>query len=133
MPAGAKLTVEYLAAGYALSAIKVNGVDTFKSKQFIVAQASTIEAVVTKKDTSTQQILDGSIKLYPNPARDIVTVSIPENKEMMIYSLSGVQLMKAQLAAGIQDVNLEGLQSGSYVVRFTGLNGNASSSKLVVK
>lgn len=133
VPSGAKLVVEYLAADYALSAIKVNGVDTFKSKQFIVAQASTVEAVVTKKDTSTKKILDGSIKLYPNPARDVVTVSIPENKEMMIYSLSGVQLMKAQLAAGTQDVNLEGLLSGSYVVRFTGLDGNTSSSKLVVK
>ncbi|RYJ44240.1 Por secretion system C-terminal sorting domain containing protein [Flavobacterium beibuense] len=69
----------------------------------------------------------GGILLYPNPTRDILTMTIPQGitGNYLIYDLTGKELLKGTLNADTTAVDISGLRSGSYLVRLTGENGSA--------
>jgi chitodextrinase len=65
---------------------------------------------------------DGSLKIYPNPARDILMVDgLPENAEQMeVTDITG-RICLSQICNGPQaDVDLSGLDAGIYYLRISG-------------
>jgi hypothetical protein len=73
---------------------------------------------------------DAAIKLYPNPAENLLNISNVSEKAMYsIYSLTGQQVGKGNLATGAVDVS--GLASGSYFIEIN--DEDAVSKQFFVK
>ncbi len=72
-----------------------------------------------------------SLSVYPNPAKDVVNVSLKnsEVKEIVLTNLSGQVVATSKNAS----VNVSALPAGVYVVKVVDIKGAVSTSKVVVK
>ncbi|MEA1875905.1 MAG: choice-of-anchor V domain-containing protein [Bacteroidota bacterium] len=85
-------------------------------------------------------ILEGWLKVYPNPAIDRVFVHMngltPQSLEFNVYDLQG-QLIKSDMieisaANSVISIPVEDLPTGNYIVHFEGLGVNLKGKFLVV-
>jgi hypothetical protein len=60
-----------------------------------------------------------SMKLYPNPVMDLLTVSLPSEGSILIYNYLGQQIGKYQLTEGENTVDLTALDNGLYLLKFS--------------
>lgn len=74
--------------------------------------------------------LSAALTVSPNPASSEVKISGVEAKKVVIYDLSGRQVLVKEDA---NVVNIEGLAAGVYLVQVTDINGVVSKAKLVKK
>lgn len=76
------------------------------------------------------------VKLFPNPASQILNVQLPDNVtggELSISSMFGQELVKTNIITGaIFAVNLDNLIDGIYLVSIT-TDGRTAKYKLVVR
>lgn len=76
--------------------------------------------------SSNDVTLNKGIKLYPNPSNGIVTISIENfsgNLNVAVYDLNGRKVLSNSIDFSTQtSINLEGLQSGVYVLKLEGDN-----------
>lgn len=86
----------------------------------IETSKSGVEDVVTEREVS--------LKVYPNPATDVVTVSAGEDiTSLAIYSLTGAQMgVDTEINGGEAVMNVSLLQTGAYII-----NVNGNSVKLI--
>lgn len=89
--------------------------------------------VTVLDNTSTELVSANGIGLYPNPASEVVTVTVNENGTLVIIDLLGAQVASQQVFAGSQTVELNGLTAGTYMVQFKARSGKTVVSKLIVK
>ena len=76
------------------------------------------------------QILNKSIKLFPNPVKNILNIEYEDTIEIVeIYNLLGKKLRS--LTGNSKSINLEDLSAGIYLVKIYSVNGNIS--KKIVK
>jgi hypothetical protein len=74
----------------------------------------------------------GGYKLYPNPAKNTVTLLSGGSSELFeIYNLQGVKLLSTSLSKGNQ-INIENLNKGTYIYKVNGHQGSVSG-KLIKK
>lgn len=57
------------------------------------------------------------ISIYPNPASEILFVSLPSPSELKVYDLTGKKLMERSVGAGLADLDISGLKPGWYILR----------------
>ena len=67
------------------------------------------------------------LRVYPNPARDRVVVEGMEAVEVMVYNTSG-QMVKC--VRGTNEINVEGLAEGVYLVRIMDADGKVYTNKI---
>lgn len=76
------------------------------------------------------------LKIYPNPAENSISVSLPENTSqafLQLYTTDGrLVLQKNNLSTGNYQLNISHLAQGIYTVVLANNNGPISYSKLVV-
>jgi len=78
---------------------------------------------------------DSPIVVYPNPARDRITIETPrltKDDVISIYNNNGQLLMTKQVAKTNTEFDVSGLAKGIYIVKFTN-SGNTSVTKFVKK
>lgn len=72
--------------------------------------------------TSTFADIDKSIKLYPNPTKDILNVKLPENIEITISSVKIVnslgQIIREKKSQNNHTIDVSQLQTGIYFISF---------------
>ena len=78
--------------------------------------------------------LDNVIKLYPNPANNIISINsvnnLLENFEYNIIDLVG-RIVKKGNSKLNQEINIEDLNSGNYIIQIKTENGEVLSEKLI--
>jgi hypothetical protein len=77
---------------------------------------------------------DGTIKIYPNPAQNVVTVDVTSDligTAYYIYDARGILHASGVLAAGSSTLSIENLSTGLYFIQLGDLSKNAF--KLVKK
>ncbi|MEQ1747131.1 MAG: T9SS type A sorting domain-containing protein, partial [Saprospiraceae bacterium] len=93
-----------------------------------------IEACPT---TSTDQAdLSGAFSIYPNPAKGMFTVDskFDEPVSIEIFDLSGHMVQqRVSLQSGVQQVDINALGTGMYLIRFSTENGLSTTKKLIVE
>ena len=77
-----------------------------------------------------------NITIYPNPANEQITVSLPfymdKNVDIAIYNTLGVAVLSQHHAKGGEiNIDIQSLQAGAYVIRCT--KENKVVSKFFVK
>lgn len=89
-----------------------------KGSNHIFFDVNNANIVVAANELSTlETTLAGSteIKLYPNPVKDILTLSNTKNEEYKIYDMSGKLAMEGNLQGGT--LNVSRLVKGTYVIQ----------------
>ncbi|MDG1849208.1 MAG: T9SS type A sorting domain-containing protein, partial [Flavobacteriales bacterium] len=71
------------------------------------------------------------IQIYPNPSRDLISISNVDYETVTIYSLSGQMLQLNKNHDG--QINISTLSSGIYTLKITDADGNQYYSKLIKK
>lgn len=74
------------------------------------------------------------ITLYPNPANDIINVTMPQNTSINNYQVidvTGKVLLKGSITPQSNAINIAALSQGSYIVKLSG--NNIQVSKMVIK
>jgi len=73
-----------------------------------------------------------ALRMFPNPAKSNVTFESDEAGYLKLYDLAGRLVLQTPLAAGVQNVSLEGLKAGLYVAQWQGQK-SAQSLRLIVQ
>lgn len=79
------------------------------------------------------KISENSIKVYPNPASNQLTIEFEEFKSgdrLEIVSLTGKRILEAQVNSNLQALDISRFQPGMYILRLAGSN---SRSVMIVK
>ena len=97
------------------------------------AEAANGNVVVTAPNLSNPSFENAGIKMYPNPANDVVNFSANASIEnISIYNTLGQIVASANPSNSFYSFNTSDLQSGMYVVKIQS-NGLTSTSKLLKK
>lgn len=77
--------------------------------------------------------IDNQLLLYPNPAKDLVTITkLPYSKTYIkVFDLSGKEVFTKHINAETTTINTTNFANGVYLVRIN-YNGNVAHKKLVV-
>ena len=62
--------------------------------------------------------INSAFKIYPNPAKDSVTVKLNEEGTVRIFSLEGVKVIEQKVHRGNNLIKTDGLPQGIYSVQF---------------
>lgn len=63
------------------------------------------------------------IKVYPNPAKDIVHIDAPGGEQYELYTLQGARVAGGSIILGKGTIQLGGLAAGSYLCNISGRHG----------
>lgn len=74
--------------------------------------------------------ISDEVKLYPNPAKDNIKIEGIEVAEVEVYSVLG-QMVKTVQAAN--EIDLNGLVEGIYMLRITDVEGKVYTNKITVR
>jgi len=73
------------------------------------------------------------VKIFPNPARDYINVTIPGIRQdaiVQIYSISGAKLLEKQVVEPVSRLDVSGIGKGIYIVKI--INGDILSYRNLV-
>lgn len=78
--------------------------------------------------TSVQNQELSSLAVYPNPTSSILTIENPESLELQftLTNMEGKLLLQNQLRTSNQEINLENLSQGNYILVFKNKNEQKS-------
>lgn len=131
VPEGTKLTVVAKGANdkCELKSLKANGKDILKDKTFTVTDDVTVVAEFVDH-TGVDAVITTTLSIYPNPAREIATVTgLAPETTVALYTLDGqlITRLRADHAGSLQ-IDLTALSDGTYLVVTDG-----ATQRLVVK
>ncbi len=73
--------------------------------------------------------------VYPNPASDVLNININnanfKNSEIAVYNISGIEVIKTNMASNNSQLNIESLSNGVYFVKVSNQNGFNKTVKFV--
>lgn len=71
--------------------------------------------------------------IYPNPVKDILTISSNTTLKYTIYSITGANLKAGELINGDNSINLSAYQAGNYILELQTESGNKKTVKIFKK
>ncbi|MCC6768849.1 MAG: T9SS type A sorting domain-containing protein [Bacteroidia bacterium] len=81
------------------------------------------------------EVKEGRLKVYPNPARDVLTVELSENTgeaSLALFSVTGQQLLYMPLYLSSQEIKIAHLPPGLYLAKLTNSDGTSSTQRIVI-
>lgn len=79
------------------------------------------EPVSANREDVSQALENTSFSFYPNPAKDILYISLPPYEggmhELSLFSVSGKLLLKKELGAGDSRLDISGIPEGIFIVK----------------
>jgi hypothetical protein len=84
-----------------------------------------VEIMENTGTNSVAEIGDANIKLFPNPAKDILTISNASDLTVVIeiMDLTGRVVESSQMNPGMNQLHVDRLATGTFIYRLTSLNG----------
>lgn len=115
-------------------AVRQAGIDMLNTFGFKCADINIITAEMTTTgytmpaytcvDMAVNDVKKDNIKIYPNPAKDILNVNYDINKESkaIITTMDGRQIMNTQIKKGANQINVSNLPKGVYLISAEGVS-----------
>jgi hypothetical protein len=72
--------------------------------------------------------------VYPNPANDVLNININNSSfknSIVVYNVSGAEVLKTNMANSSAQLNIENLSNGVYLVKVSNKNGFNKTVKFV--
>ena len=82
---------------------------------------------------SVDEMSVSAYKVYPNPAKDILTIKGENMSQVVIYNSLGQMVKSIEANDDIVDVNVENFQNGMYFINIINKDGRISSRKVIVE
>ena len=79
-----------------------------------------------------EENVDHGLVVYPQPAKDVLTIEAKSPGEFRLHALNGVEVYNTALTVGKNTMNVSQLPAGVYVATMTS-NGTISSSRIVIQ
>ena len=92
--------------------------------------SSTVNGTTT---TGVGSYSGNEIRIYPNPAHNVLNIEGDNLKEVALYSAIGTLVQKAVVSGKTVTLNVNGLTKGIYFVKLITGDGNISTRKVVVE
>lgn len=84
------------------------------------------EYFVMDEPLSINGLNDSEMKLYPNPASEYINIeSVHQINQVIIYSISGQEVLRVNADSNCVCTNISALNKGSYIVHIHTASGNA--------
>ena len=82
----------------------------------------TTEPVIVANEPEAPQPSEATLRVYPNPATDRITVEVNRlDEDVVLYDLLGRAVRRARLVSGSASVDVSSLAAGLYILRVDGL------------
>ncbi len=91
---------------------------------------SNMSAAFNFQGTGVSGVSAQHIRVYPNPAKDVVFIEAPFTVNVSLNSIDGKQLLNM---ADAKSINISNLASGIYMIRISDVDGNLISVQKLVK
>lgn len=134
------VTAQALADGVvtlALTGVSGENLITLDSKEGAIAPKLIIKSSSTARialKNTTDEKPEYSLKIYPNPTNENVTISIPnadvDNGKIMVFDYSGREISNTKITSSKMNINLKGT-SGIYILKI--FNNGQITVKQVIK
>ncbi len=86
---------------------------------------------LTNPALGTESFQASSVKMYPNPAKNVLNIDSNSTIEKVsVYSISGQEVLSKKPNSNSTTLQTSGLQRGTYIVRST-IDGKTTTSKLI--
>lgn len=87
---------------------------------------------VSVGSTSINEAVIANIKIYPNPATDIINIEgLPNGTSISLYNMLGQEVAKETNSTNIAQISVRGMASGLYLVQMKDAEGNVYSAKIM--
>ena len=99
--------------------VSTNGeyVQTYTSA---ITNCDSVSTVIVSNTTGLSEQIDlEDVEIYPNPSHGLINLKLPENHdnaEVRIFDFQGRLFYKTRVYNGFKSVNVEALQSGTYLI-----------------
>ena len=87
---------------------------------------------VTAGTVGVKNIVSNNVSLYPNPATDLLNVTVKENSTFELIDITGKTVL-SRMVEGTSSINISKLSSGMYLAKVTSESGLTEISKVLVK
>lgn len=87
--------------------------------------------VITSENLSTTPFDKNSVVVYPNPAKDVVSLTLPNNTEVtevLVYNVTGQEVLRTNQT---QNINVSDLANGAYFLKAVTTNGATLTKKII--
>jgi hypothetical protein len=78
-------------------------------------------------------LVHNGIKIYPNPANEMITVELPAAAKMQLWDMTGRLIKSAELKTGMNRVDIAAVTEGIYLVKILSPEGMSMGSMTLVK
>ena len=89
----------------------------------------------TGDDEKANAILNTTMKVYPNPATEVLNISLNnvniQHSKVKIYNVSGIEVLENEMTDNKTQINIGHLSSGLYFVRVINENGFDKTEKFM--
>ncbi len=72
---------------------------------------------VTRGEVGINEVAEGEVRVYPNPANNYITVANAEGAQVSVFDMSGRQVVNVESASANHTINVANLAKGMYIVR----------------
>jgi predicted transcriptional regulator len=120
----------------AMQDVKQNATYSFLiDKDIAATKGATRFSIVFNRNIQAEYV-NNNIKMYPNPASKNVTIELPQNNGVGNYhinvtDIAGKVVMQVKANGGTQQLNIEQLMTGTYLLEIIDSNGKRTIEKLV--
>lgn len=84
---------------------------------------------VTRGTTGINEIAEGEVNVYPNPATTVINIDNAEGAQVSVFDINGRMISNVESASANQTIDASNFAKGMYIVRIA--NGNNVITKKV--
>jgi len=107
-------------------------VDNNDNKVVTTIKVTTKDEEIEVEDPETAiNAEDVNCQIYPNPASEIMFIEVSENAELRMYSLDGRLILAETLAEGNNQIEINNVRKGTYVVYVQGVSSKAVFKQVI--
>ncbi|MFL9845023.1 Ig-like domain-containing protein [Flavobacterium rhizosphaerae] len=105
---------------------------TYYATQTIDGCESEYLAITADEVLANQAFSIKGFALYPNPVKDVITISAAESiSGVNIYNLLGQEIMARQINNTTAEISVVKLPAGNYIVKATAVDGSTATVKII--
>jgi hypothetical protein len=79
------------------------------------------------------EIEETNVQIYPNPATDFLNISCEKDGQLRIINLAGQSILEIETRKGTNQLNVQHLKQGLYILQFINKVGAVSTKKLLIR
>ena len=86
-----------------------------------------------KTSGSVNDVIASAYNIYPNPAKDMITVKGVNMSQIKVYNALGQMVKSIECDANEMNINVNNMQNGIYFINITNDKGEMTTSKVSIQ